>query len=34
MPDSATILLVYDEESVQKRLRYPLERDGFRIVPA
>ena len=34
MPDSATILLVDDEESVQKLLRYPLERDGFRIVPA
>ena len=34
MPDSATILLVDDEESVQKLLTYPLQRDGFRIVPA
>ena len=34
MPDSSTILLVDDEESVQKLLPYPLERDGFRVVPA
>jgi DNA-binding response OmpR family regulator len=34
MPDSSTILLVDDEESVQKLLTYPLERDGFRVVPA
>src|SRR6058998_274921 len=34
MPDSATILLVDDEESVQKLLAYPLERDGFRVVQA
>ena len=34
MPDSATILLVDDEESVQKLLTYPLEREGFRVVPA
>ena len=29
-----TILLVDDEESVQKLLTYPLERDGFRVVHA
>jgi DNA-binding response OmpR family regulator len=34
MADSATILLVDDEESVQKLLTYPLERDGFRVVQA
>jgi DNA-binding response OmpR family regulator len=34
MPDSATILLVDDEESVQKLLTYPLERDGYRVVHA
>ncbi len=34
MPDSATILLVDDEESVQKLLTYPLERDGYRVVQA
>jgi DNA-binding response OmpR family regulator len=34
MPDSPTILLVDDEDSVQKLLTYPLERDGFRVVPA
>ncbi len=34
MPDSATILLVDDEESLQKLLTFPLERDGFRVVPA
>jgi DNA-binding response OmpR family regulator len=34
MPDSSTILLVDDEESVQKLLTYPLERDGFRVVAA
>jgi DNA-binding response OmpR family regulator len=33
MPD-ATILLVDDEESVQKLLTYPLEREGFRVVQA
>ena len=32
MPDSADILLVDDEESVQKLLTYPLEREGFRVV--
>ncbi len=34
MPDSATILLVDDEASVQKLLTYPLERDGYRVVQA
>jgi DNA-binding response OmpR family regulator len=34
MADASTILLVDDEESVQKLLTYPLERDGFRVVPA
>ncbi len=34
MADSATILLVDDEESVQKLLTYPLERDGYRVVQA
>jgi len=31
---SSTILLVDDEESIQKLLTYPLERDGFRVVQA
>ena len=34
VPDASTILLVDDEDSVQKLLTYPLERDGFRVVPA
>ena len=34
MPDSSTILLVDDEDSIQKVLSYPLERDGFRVVAA
>ena len=34
MPDSSTILLVDDEDSVQKLLTYPLERDGFRVLQA
>ena len=34
MRDGQTILLVDDEDSVQKLLAYPLERDGFRVVPA
>src|SRR5687767_13840666 len=34
MADPATILLVDDEEAVQKLLTYPLERDGFRVVAA
>src|SRR6188768_1200006 len=34
MPDSSTILLGDDEDSVQKLLTYPLERDGFRVVQA
>ena len=34
MPDSSTILLVDDEDAVQKLLAYPLERDGFRVIQA
>jgi DNA-binding response OmpR family regulator len=34
MPDSSTILLVDDEESIQKLLTYPLERDGYRVLQA
>jgi DNA-binding response OmpR family regulator len=32
--DSSTVLLVDDEEAVQKLLTYPLQREGFRVVPA
>src|SRR6266446_6598139 len=34
MPDAATILVVDDEDAVQKLLTYPLERDGYRVVQA
>jgi DNA-binding response OmpR family regulator len=34
MPDASTILLVDDEEAVQKLLTFPLEREGFRVVHA
>ncbi len=34
MPESSTILLVDDEDSIQKLLSYPLERDGFRVLAA
>jgi DNA-binding response OmpR family regulator len=34
MPESATILLVDDEDAVQKLLAYPLEHEGFRVVRA
>jgi DNA-binding response OmpR family regulator len=34
MANSATILLVDDEDAVQKLLTYPLERDGYRVVQA
>ncbi len=34
MTNAATILLVDDEESVQKLLTYPLEREGYRVVQA
>jgi DNA-binding response OmpR family regulator len=34
MTHSSTILIVDDEDSVQKLLTYPLERDGFRVVQA
>src|SRR5215203_5745082 len=34
MAAASTILLVDDEDAVQKLLSYPLERDGFRVVHA
>lgn len=34
MADASTILLVDDEDSVQKLLTYPLERDGFTVIQA
>jgi DNA-binding response OmpR family regulator len=34
MADSSTILLVDDEESIQKLLAYPLEREGYRVLQA
>ncbi|HZO49815.1 MAG TPA: response regulator transcription factor [Gaiellaceae bacterium] len=34
MPDSSTILLVDDEDSIQTLLTYPLERDGYRVLQA
>ena len=34
MPNSSTILLVDDEESIQTLLAYPLERDGYSVVQA
>jgi DNA-binding response OmpR family regulator len=34
MAETSTILLVDDEESVQKLLTFPLEREGFRVVHA
>src|ERR671912_1925606 len=34
MADASTILLVDDEDSVQKLLSYPLERDGYRVLAA
>ena len=34
MAETATILVVDDEESIQKLLAYPLERDGFLVVQA
>jgi two-component system, OmpR family, response regulator len=34
MPDQATILLVDDEDAVQKLLTYPLEHEGYRVLPA
>jgi DNA-binding response OmpR family regulator len=34
MPDPATILLVEDEEAVQKLLAFPLEQEGFRVLQA
>jgi DNA-binding response OmpR family regulator len=34
MSDSATILLVDDEDAVQKLLTYPLEHEGFKVLQA
>src|SRR5687767_6622625 len=34
MAEASTILLVDDEDAVQKLLTYPLERDGFKVVHA
>ena len=34
MPESSTILLVDDEDSIQTLLTYPLERDGYRVLQA
>src|SRR5918995_256366 len=34
MADASTILLVDDEDAIQKLLTYPLERDGFTVVHA
>src|SRR5438876_6888300 len=34
MPEPPTILLVDDEDAVQKLLTYPLAREGFRVVSA
>jgi DNA-binding response OmpR family regulator len=34
MADAATILLVDDEEAVQKLLAYPLEHEGYRVLQA
>ena len=34
MAEASTILLVDDEDAVQKLLTYPLEREGFRVVHA
>jgi DNA-binding response OmpR family regulator len=34
MPASPSILVVDDEESIQKLLTYPLEREGFEVVQA
>ena len=34
LPEAATILLVDDEDAVQKLLTFPLEREGFRVMQA
>jgi len=34
MPDSPTILLVDDEDSIQTLLAFPLQRDGYQVVQA
>jgi len=33
-PQPARILLVDDEQSVQKLLAYPLRKEGYEVVPA
>jgi DNA-binding response OmpR family regulator len=34
MPEPVSVLLVDDEESIQKLLSFPLEKEGFRVVQA
>ena len=34
MPDSHTILLVDDEDSIQTLLAFPLQRDGYTVIQA
>ena len=34
MPESQTILLVDDEDAIQRLLTYPLERDGYEVIQA
>jgi DNA-binding response OmpR family regulator len=34
MPDASTILLVDDEDSIQKLLAYPLSHEGYKVVQA
>ena len=34
MPEKLTVLLVDDEEAIQKNLSFALERDGYHVVPA
>ena len=34
MPDASTILLVDDEDAIQKLLAYPLEHEGYKVVQA
>ena len=34
MPDTPTILLVDDEDAIQKLLSFPLQKDGYRVVEA
>ena len=34
MPEASTILLVDDEDAIQKLLTYPLRKEGYEVVPA